>query len=156
MRNQKIAVICAKWSAFVVQSGRDAFIAAMGEKGFNPDHIDVIEVPGSLEIPFVGKKLLQSGYDCAIGIGLIVDGGIYRHEFVAQAVVDGIVNVGLETGKPFLSVAISPQNFREGNTEDEAWFADHFQIKGREAADAAEQMLDFMGALNDPKKGAVT
>ena len=154
MRNQKIAVICAKWSEEVVHSGRDAFIASMSDKGFNPEHIDVFAVPGSLEIPLVGKKLLQKGYDCAVGIGLIVDGGIYRHEFVAQAVVDGIVNTSLETGKPFLSVAISPQKFREGNAEDEAWFADHFKIKGEEAADAAEQMLDFMSNLDDLKKAA--
>ena len=148
MRNQKIAVICAGWSQPIVQSGRDGFIECLTEKGFNPEHINIFNVPGSLEIPLAGKKLLQRGYDCAVGIGLIVDGGIYRHEFVAQTVVDGIVNVSLELGKPFLSVAISPQNFREGNADDEKWFTDHFAIKGREAAEAAEQMLDFIADLN--------
>ena len=152
--NKKVAIICASWSKPVVDSGKDAFIAALEEKGSARDAMDVVYVPGSLEIPFVGKKLLNAGYDLAVGIGLIVNGGIYRHEFVAQAVVDGIVNVGLETGKPFLSVAISPQKFDESSAEDEKWFIDHFVIKGQEAAEAAEQMLAFVSDPDAVKQAA--
>ena len=140
---QKIAVISANWSKEIVESAENAFIASMEKAGFPAGNIDVFKAPGSLEIPLMGQKLLEEGYDLAVGIGFIVNGGIYRHEFVAQAVVDGIVNVSLKTGKPFLSVAISPQKFDENSAEDEKWFIDHFVIKGREAASAAQMMLGF-------------
>lgn len=140
---KKIAVISAMWHEDIVNSAEQSFINEMVAKGFSAADIDVIKVPGGLEIPLVGQKLLEKGYDLAVGISFIVDGGIYHHQFVAQAVVDGIVNVSLKTGKPFLSVSISPQKhrFKEGHSEDNQWFVDHFVIKGREAANAAAIML---------------
>jgi 6,7-dimethyl-8-ribityllumazine synthase len=138
-KGKKIVVISAMWHADIVESAERSFIATMGQAY----EIDVIKVPGGLEIPFVGQKALAADYDLAVGISFIVDGGIYHEEYVAQAVVDGIVNVGLKTGKPFLSVSISPQKhmFKEGYAKDNQWFVDHFVIKGREAAEAAKIML---------------
>lgn len=139
---QKIALITANWHQDIVGSAEKSFRAAMKKAGFT-GAIDTYDVPGSLEIPLVGKQLLESGYDIAIGIGFIVNGGIYRHEFVAQAVVDGIVNVSLQTGKPFLSVALTPITFTEGNEHHEKFFTDHMVIKGQEAANACVAMLNF-------------
>ena len=42
---------------------------------------------------------------------LIVDGGIYRHNFVAAAVVDGFMRVALDTGVPVLSISLTPRHF---------------------------------------------
>lgn len=144
--SKKIAVISAMWHEDIVGSAQRSFIDEMVSRGFNRDDIDVINVPGGLEIPLIGQRALEADYDLAVGISFIVDGGIYHEEYVAQAVVDGIVNVGLKTGKPFLSVAISPQKdrFKEGHAEDNQWFVDHFVIKGKEAAAAADVMLGLM------------
>ena len=70
----------------------------------------------------------------------VVGGGIYRHDFVAQTVVEALMNVDLETEVPVLSVSLTPHNFRE--TEFHAkQFEDHFVKKGAEAAAAADQIL---------------
>jgi 6,7-dimethyl-8-ribityllumazine synthase len=66
----------------------------------------------------------------------VVDGGIYRHEFVAQAVVDGLMRAGMDAGVPVLSVSLTPHQYQE--TEHHAQiFRAHFVEKGREAARAA-------------------
>lgn len=150
---QKIAVIKAGWSQEIVASAEKSFRENMQKQGFPPQSIDVFEVPGSLEIPLAGKKLLEEGgYDIAVGMGFVVNGGIYRHEFVAQAVVDGIVNVGLQTGKPFLSVVLTPISFNEHSEENQKFFIDHMVIKGEEAANACIKMLDF--TAGETKKAA--
>jgi len=141
MSNKKIAVISAMWHEPIVESAEKSFISEMVKRGYAADNIDVIKVPGALEIPLIGKRALEGDYDLAVGISFIVNGSIYRHEFVAQAVVDGVVNVSLQTNKPFLSVSISPQAFSERSPENEKFFIDHFVIKGQEAADAADIML---------------
>lgn len=140
---KKIAVISAQWHEDIVESAERAFIESMGD-GYE---CDVVKVPGGLEIPLIGLRALEADYDLAVGISFIVDGGIYHEEYVAQAVVDGIVNVGLGTGKPFLSVSVSPQKarFTEGDAEDNAFFMEHFVIKGQEAAEAAKTMLALEG-----------
>ena len=45
--------------------------------------------------------------------GFVVDGGIYRHEFVAQAVLQGIVQTSLETEVPILSAVRTPHHFHD-------------------------------------------
>lgn len=138
---QKIAIISASWNEEIVQSAEDSFIAAMTEKGYNPLQIDVIKVPGSLEIPLVGQQCLQGDYDLAVGIGFVVNGLIYRHEFVGHEVVRGIIDVSLKTNKPFLSVVLTPQAFQEHNELNVKYFVDHMVVKGQEAANAADMML---------------
>ena len=57
--------------------------------------------PGAFEIPLHAKRLATSGrYAAVVGAGLVVDGGIYRHEFVADAVVNGLMRVQLDTDVP--------------------------------------------------------
>ncbi len=42
----------------------------------------------------------------------MVDGGIYRHDFVAQAVVSGLMQAQLATEVPMFSVSLTPHNFQ--------------------------------------------
>lgn len=142
--SKKIAVISASWHVPIVGSAEDAFIAAMLEKGYAREDIDVIKVPGALEVPLTGKVAFENGYDAAVGIAFVVDGGIYRHEFVAHTALQSMLDVSMEVRKPFLSVVISPQNFKEGDADDEAWFVDHFVLKGQEAAEACDHMLSLL------------
>jgi 6,7-dimethyl-8-ribityllumazine synthase len=66
----------------------------------------------------------------------VVDGGIYRHDFVAQAVVDGLMRAGMDTGVPVLSVSLTPHHYQETEHHTRI-FREHFVQKGREAAQAA-------------------
>jgi 6,7-dimethyl-8-ribityllumazine synthase len=68
-----------------------------------------------------------------VACGFVVDGGIYRHEFVAHAVIDALMAVQLEVEVPVISAVLTPQQFHE-HAEHRAFFRDHFRIKGKEAA----------------------
>ena len=91
----------------------------------------------------MAKKLAQTGkYDGIVCAALVVNGGIYRHEFVAQAVVDGIVQAGMDTGVPVFSVSLTPHEFQE-TPEHIDFYTKHFVKKGAEAARAAMMMADL-------------
>eukprot|EP00752_Nemacystus_decipiens_P019321 g17377.t1 len=104
------------------------------------EQIDVFDVPGAFEMPLLARDLAKTGrYRAVAAAALVVDGGIYRHDFVAQAVVNGLMQAGLETGVPILSVSLTPHQFQE--TEHHIGiFKEHFVQKGREAAEAALAM----------------
>jgi len=142
--SKKIAVLSASWHVSIVGAAEDAFVKAMVEAGYDRSDIKVIKVPGALEIPLAGKKALENGFDIAVGIGFVTDGKIYHREFVAHTVVQSILDVSIATDKPFLSVVLTPQNYTEGDADDEAWFVDHMVIKGQEAAQACMQMLNVL------------
>jgi 6,7-dimethyl-8-ribityllumazine synthase len=110
--------------------------------------IDVVDVPGAFEMPLMAQTLAKSGkYGAIICAAFVVDGGIYRHDFVASAVVDGLMRVGLDTGVPILSVSLTPHHYQETDHHNAIYRA-HFVEKGREAASAAlgvvaaRQLLD--------------
>ena len=79
-------------------------------------------------------------YSIIIAAGLIVNGGIYRHDFVANAVIRGIMQVQLDYNIPILSVVLTPHHFQENNTHQE-FFKNHFTTKGKETGLACLQML---------------
>jgi 6,7-dimethyl-8-ribityllumazine synthase len=138
----RIAFVQACWHRDIVDAGRDAFAAAMAERGHPADAIDRIEVPGAFEIPLRAKLLAATGRYVAIVAGaLVVDGGIYRHDFVASTVVDALMRVQLETCVPVFSMLLTPHHFHEHGTHREFFLA-HMRTKGREAADAVLGTLE--------------
>jgi 6,7-dimethyl-8-ribityllumazine synthase len=132
----RFAFIHSCWHGDIVNQGRDAFLAEMARGGVSADAIDVLEVPGAFELPLLAKKLARSGgYSAIVACGFVVNGGIYRHEFVADAVVNGLMQVQLEMEVPVLSVVLTPLNFHDSQ-EHHRFFAEHFMVKGAEAATA--------------------
>ena len=137
----RLAIVSAQWHSDIVHQARDAALAELAQHGWRADQIDLYDVPGAFEIPLLLKRLAQSGqYAGLMACGLVVNGGIYRHEFVTTAVIDGLMRVQLDTGVPVFSVALTPHNFQP--TEDLlGFFRNHFVHKGEEAADACAQTL---------------
>lgn len=140
-KNERIAFVQSGWHADIVDRCREGFIARMDELGIDPSRVDFFQVPGAFEIPLKCKQLLKSGdYAMAVAAGFVVDGGIYRHEFVAQAVVNALMQVQLELEKPVLSVVLTPKEFQETEAHHQFFF-DHMLVKGKEAADVVESLL---------------
>lgn len=141
MAATKIAYIQATWHTDITNECKASFIAEMERLGHSRSDIEFFSVPGSLEIPLLAKRLAKSGrYLAVCASGLVVDGGIYRHEFVAQAVLNGIVQVSLETEVPILSAVLTPHQFHEHATHH-AFFMEHMAIKGGELARACDGIL---------------
>ena len=78
--------------------------------------------------------------------GFIVDGGIYRHEFVADAVISSLMRVQLETEVPIISAVLTPQRFH-AHAEHQRFFREHFRVKGAEAAEACVKTMDNLRRL---------
>ncbi|SMC82844.1 6,7-dimethyl-8-ribityllumazine synthase [Primorskyibacter flagellatus] len=131
----KIAFIKARWHAEIVDQALTGFEKRLAETG-KAVEIVAFDVPGAFEMPLLAQKLGQSGkYDAIVCAALVVDGGIYRHDFVAQAVVDGLMRAQLDTGVPTFSVSLTPHHFQP-TPEHIGFFREHFVSKGEEAADA--------------------
>ena len=137
----RIAVISAAWHADIVAQARNSLLAELARQGLSNEQVDCFEVPGAFEIPLMAQQIARAGrYGAIVACGLVVDGGIYRHEFVAAAVIDGLMRVQLDTGVPVLSCVLTPQSFH-GHAEHREFFARHFVGKGQEAARACLQVL---------------
>lgn len=139
--SNKIALIRASWHKDIVDQARMGFLAEVEKHGISEKQVEIFDVPGAYEIPLLAKRLAKSGnYDVIVATALVVDGGIYAHQFVAEAVVSGMMQVQLETNTPILSVVLTPKQF-DDTPERQKFFFDHFIEKGKEAADACLMVL---------------
>ncbi|MDR5805556.1 MULTISPECIES: 6,7-dimethyl-8-ribityllumazine synthase [unclassified Caballeronia] len=143
----RVAFVQACWHRDIVDQCKTSFIEAMQKRGYTADDIDLYEVAGAFEIPLHAKRLALSGqYAGIVAAGLVVDGGIYRHEFVATAVINGLMQVQLETGTPVFSAVLTPHHFHHGE-EHIGFFKEHFLVKGAEAAHACADTIAKLSAL---------
>ncbi|HKK86176.1 MAG TPA: 6,7-dimethyl-8-ribityllumazine synthase [Roseovarius sp.] len=132
MTHTRYAFVKANWHADIVDRALDGFCEVIPE-----NQVDVFDVPGAFEMPLLACDLAQTGRYAAVACAaFVVDGGIYRHDFVAQSVVDGLMRAGLDSGVPVLSVSLTPHQYQETEHHNAIYRA-HFVEKGREAAQAA-------------------
>jgi 6,7-dimethyl-8-ribityllumazine synthase len=138
----RIALVQACWHRDIVDQCRISFLAELARSPRAQPPVDLFEVPGAFEIPLQAKLLARSGrYAAIVACGLVVDGGIYRHEFVAGAVINALMQVQLETEVPVISAVLTPQQFHEHATHA-AFFREHFVVKGVEAAQACLKTIE--------------
>lgn len=142
MTPTRYAFIKAAWHSHIVDRALDGFCAVI-----DPELVDVFDVPGAFEMPLLARDLANTGkYGVVAAAALVVDGGIYRHDFVASAVVDGLMRAGMDSGVPVLSVSLTPHHFQETDHHNAIYMA-HFVEKGREAANAALKIVATRAAI---------
>lgn len=143
----RVAIVSSRWHRDIVANATAAIRTELGRTSDPPRVVDQYEVPGAFEIPLHAKRLAASGaYDAIIACGLVVNGGIYRHEFVASAVIDALMRVQLDHDTPVFSAVLTPRDFHE-HQEHLEFFASHFIKKGVEVARACVETLQSLSTL---------
>ena len=137
----KIAVVSSCWHRAIVEKAINAMSSHFENEGFSNDDLSFFEVPGAFELPLHVKILANTGkFDAIIACGFVVNGGIYRHDFVASAVIDGLMQVQLTSDVPVFSAVLTPHSFHD-HSDHIDFFANHFTKKGAEVAQACIQTI---------------
>ncbi|MCP5083654.1 MAG: 6,7-dimethyl-8-ribityllumazine synthase [Alphaproteobacteria bacterium] len=143
----KTALIQASWHFDIVDKCRQGLIDELSQNGWLASDVEIFKVPGAFDIPLLARRLAQTGaYSAIVASGFVVDGGIYRHDFVAATVIDALMQVQLETDVPVLSAVLTPHQFQETGPHI-AFFQEHFVTKGKEAAEAVMMITGTFARL---------
>jgi 6,7-dimethyl-8-ribityllumazine synthase len=146
-RAARIAFVHALWHREIVEEAYAGFVEEMANLGFGPEVIERFETPGAFEIPLHAQTLARTGrYAAIVGAAFVVNGGIYRHEFVAETVVNALMQVQLSTETPIFSVVLTPHHFHDHEVHQK-FFHEHFRVKGHEAARACAGTLASLARL---------
>lgn len=138
---RRVAIVSARWHRDIVERATHAIRAELNRAAGPPFDVDEYVVPGAFEIPLHARRLAKMGHhDAIIACAFVVNGGIYRHEFVASAVIDGLMRVQLDVDVPVFSAVLTPRDFHE-HDEHREFFAKHFVKKGAEVARACVETL---------------
>ncbi len=104
----KIGIVKAEWNPEVTDSLKDAAIETLTKYGAK---CDVIEVPGTVELTFGAKKMVESDlYDAVIVFGCVIQGETRHFDFVCQSVTEGITQLNLVFNKPTIFGVLTVDN----------------------------------------------
>ena len=82
--------------------------------GVEENGIEVIWVPGSLEILYVANKIAKKKKcDAVICLGVIIKGGTSHFDFLASQVIKGISQISLSGNLPVISGIITADSLEQ-------------------------------------------
>ncbi len=120
----RFAIVAARFNAFVVDQLLAGAVDALRRHGVGDDRIDTVRVPGSFEIPPVAQKLGKSGkYAAVICLGCVIRGETNHNEYINSAVAQGLVNLSIATGKPFIFGVLTPNDEQQALERARVWQA---------------------------------
>ncbi len=136
----KFALVAGRFNDFFVSHLIDGAVDTIVRHGGNAADIDLAWVPGSYEIPFAVKKLLDSRrYDAVIALGVVIQGATPHASYINNEVAKALAQLGMESGTPVTYGMITADNIEQA-IERSGTKAGN---KGADAAHAAIEMANL-------------
>lgn len=110
----KIGIVAARFNEFIVSKLVGGAQDALIRHGVSDENVEIAWVPGAFEIPFIAKKMAESGkYDAILCLGAVIRGATSHYDLVCNEAAKGIATVGLNTGVPVLFGIVTTDNIEQ-------------------------------------------
>lgn len=141
---KRFVVIVSRWNELVTKELLEGALEALQQHG--EPAVEVVQVPGTWEIPVVARAVLKSTSppDGIVALGCILQGQTTHAQLLSGDVSSALMSLQVETGIPVAWGILTPDTpeqaldragMKHGN-------------KGREAALAALEMASLVTALS--------
>jgi len=137
----RFGIVVSRFNDFINTKLLDGALDALSRHGTEDEHITVIRVPGSFEIPLMAKKLADSGnYDALICLGAVIRGATPHFEYISAEVTKGIAKITLDSGIPISFGILTTDNIEQAIERAGTKSGN----KGWDAAMAAIEMVNLL------------
>ncbi len=143
-RRLRIAIVASRFNASIVDlmlaGAESEFLRCGGEK----DRLHVVRVPGAFELPVVAAALARTeDFDAILALGCLIKGETVHDRVIADAVAQGLVQIGIDTGIPVLFGVLTVDTFEQAKARAEGGRSG----KGAECMAAAIETVAALDAL---------
>ncbi len=98
---RRFAVCVARFNEFITRALLDGCLDQLARHRVSADRIDILWVPGSLELATAARKIAQrKAADAVICLGCVIRGDTAHYDHVCRETAKGIAEVGRRTGLP--------------------------------------------------------
>ena len=140
-----IVVVAARFNGEITDKLVEGAMGALKERGFGPDHVSLLWVPGAVELPLAAKRAIETLKPQAVVLlGAVIRGETTHYDYVCEQASDGCLRVSLETGVPVIFGVLTTEN--EAQALDRVGGAHGH--KGADAVDTACRMVDLFASLD--------
>lgn len=136
-RGLRVAIAASRFNQRITDQLVAAAVAALAANGVDRRSVKIVRVPGAFELPLAAKWLCRDGrYDAVVCLGALIRGDTPHFEFIARAVSQGLMEVGLSERRPVVFGVLTTETMEQAEQRaDAAGFN-----RGAEAARSAIDM----------------
>ena len=136
-RNFRFGIVVAEWNETITEGLYNGAFAALIENQVPAQNIIRWNVPGSFELIYGAKKMLQTqNVDAVIVIGCVIQGQTKHFDFVCEGVTQGIKDLNVQTDIPVIFCVLTDNTMQQSIDRSGGIYGN----KGTEAAIAAIKM----------------
>jgi len=133
----RFGIVVSEWNSEITEGLYNGAIEALVDCGAQSSDIIRWNVPGSFELTFGSKKMIQTQkVDAVIAIGSVIQGETKHFDFVCDATAQGIKDLNITTDVPVIFCVLTDNNMQQAIDRSGGKHGN----KGIEAAIAAIKM----------------
>jgi 6,7-dimethyl-8-ribityllumazine synthase len=146
----RVGIVVSRFHEDLTGAMLDSAQRELALSGVQPEDHLVVWVPGAFELPLVARALAQrSDVDAVLCLGLILKGETEHDRYVADGVVQGVVQAGLEAEKPVLFGVLTCATLEQARARALPPERGGKHDKGREVARAAIETLAALDQVEE-------
>jgi 6,7-dimethyl-8-ribityllumazine synthase len=138
----KVGVVVSRWNQSITDRLLEGAVQRLDD--LKAREVEVLSVPGALEIPVGARALIDAGCDAVVAIGVVIKGDTDHYDIVVRESAAGIGRVATDTGVPVGNAILAVHDVEDA-IERSGWGESN---KGREAVDAAVMTARAIAALD--------
>lgn len=136
-KNFRIGIVVSEWNHNITDGLKNGALATLIENNVSEENIIVWDVPGTFELPFASKHMLQTqDVDAVIAIGSVIQGETKHFDFVCSGTAQGIMDLNIHGNVPVIFCVLTDNNMQQAIERSGGIHGN----KGTEAAVAALKM----------------
>ncbi|EDO25829.1 predicted protein, partial [Nematostella vectensis] len=113
-KNLKFAIVVSRFNEFITNKLLSGAIDGLKRHGIDENKIEVVWVPGALEIPLLAKKLAKTKkYHGIITLGTVIRGSTTHYDYVCSEVAKGVAKIMLDYELPVIFGVLTTENIEQ-------------------------------------------
>lgn len=110
----RFGIVVSEWNETITAGLYRGAIEALLENGALAENIVSWDVPGSFELIYGSKRMLETqNVDAVIAIGSVIQGETKHFDFVCEAVSQGIKDLNVQTDVPVVFCVLTDNNMQQ-------------------------------------------
>lgn len=145
LKSKKIAIVVSKFNDLIVKQLLAGAQESLEMHGIDTGNIDIIWVPGALEIPMVAKKIAQDQkYDGIVTLGAVIKGDTAHYDLVINGVANGVSQISLSTDVPIVFGVLTTDTLEQAQQRSGA-------KSGNKGSEVALSLLELINIFDQIK-----
>jgi 6,7-dimethyl-8-ribityllumazine synthase len=110
----RFGIVVSEWNENITGGLYKGAIEGLLENGVQQEDIISWDVPGSFELIYGSKRMIQTqNVDAVIAIGSVIQGETKHFDFVCEAVSQGIKDLNVQTDVPVVFCVLTDNNMQQ-------------------------------------------